>query len=31
VIGNGFNQLDGPYTAFVIGDYTGQTPPPPNF
>jgi len=31
VIGNGFNQLDGPYTAFVIGDYTGQTPPPANF
>ena len=31
VIGNGPNQLDGPYTAFVIGDYTGQTPPPANF
>ena len=31
VIGNGPNQLNGPYTAFVIGDYTGQTPPPGNF
>lgn len=31
VIGNGPNQLDGPYTAFVIGDYTGQTPPPSDF
>lgn len=31
VIGNGFNQLDGLYTAFVIGDYTGQTPPPAKF
>ncbi|MGZ3645385.1 MAG: hypothetical protein ACXVCM_16200, partial [Ktedonobacteraceae bacterium] len=31
VIGNGPDQLDGPYTAFVIGDYTGQTPPPANF
>jgi hypothetical protein len=31
VIGNGFNQLDAPYTAFVIGDYTGQTPPPNHF
>ncbi len=28
VPGTGFDQLDGPYTAFVIGDYTGQTPPP---
>jgi len=28
VFGTGFDQLDGPYTAFVIGDYTGQTPPP---
>jgi hypothetical protein len=28
VPGLGFDQLDGPYTAFVIGDYTGQTPPP---
>jgi hypothetical protein len=26
--GNGPNQLNAPYTAFVIGDYTGQTPPP---
>jgi hypothetical protein len=31
VFGTGFDQLDGPYTAFVIGDYTGQTPPPANF
>lgn len=31
VPGNGFDQLDGPYTAFVIGDYTGQTPPPADF
>ena len=31
VFGNGFDQLDGPYTAFVIGDYTGQTPPPEDF
>ena len=31
VPGNGFDQLDGPYTAFVIGDYTGQTPPPSVF
>jgi len=29
--GNGPNQLNGPYTSFVIGDYTGQTPPPPGF
>jgi len=28
VVGNGPNQLNAPYTAFVIGDYTGQTPPP---
>jgi outer membrane protein assembly factor BamB len=28
VVGNGPGQLNGPYTAFVIGDYTGQTPPP---
>jgi hypothetical protein len=28
IVGNGPNQLNGPYTAFVIGDYTGQTPPP---
>ena len=26
--GAGPNQLNGPYTAYVIGDYTGQTPPP---
>ncbi len=26
--GNGNGELNGPYTAFVIGDYTGQTPPP---
>lgn len=31
VTGNGPNQLNGPYTAFVIGDYIGQTPPPPTF
>ena len=31
VIGNGFNQVNGPYTAYVIGDYTGQTPPPEDF
>jgi outer membrane protein assembly factor BamB len=31
VVGNGPDQLDGPYTAFVIGDYTGQTPPPEDF
>jgi hypothetical protein len=24
-------ETDGPYTAFVIGDYTGQTVPPSNF
>jgi PQQ-like domain len=28
VVGNGYNQLNAPYTAFVVGDYTGQTPPP---
>jgi hypothetical protein len=26
--GVGPNQLYVPYTAYVIGDYTGQTPPP---
>ncbi len=26
--GVGPNQLYGPYTVYVIGDYTGQTPPP---
>ena len=31
VTGNGPNQLNGPYTAYVIGDYTGQTPPPSTF
>jgi hypothetical protein len=31
VAGNGFDKLFGPYTGFVIGDYTGQTPPPANF
>jgi hypothetical protein len=31
VTGSGFDQLYEPYTAFVIGDYTGQTPPPPSF
>ncbi|HZW55366.1 MAG TPA: hypothetical protein VFF30_03675 [Nitrososphaerales archaeon] len=29
--GNGFNLLYDPYTGFVIGGYTGQTPPPPSF
>lgn len=28
VPGNGSGHLNGPYTAFVIGDYTGQTVPP---
>lgn len=27
VIGNGFNQLNGPYDAKMIGDFTGLTPP----
>lgn len=31
VTGNGANQLNGPYTCYVIGDYTGQTPPPAHF
>ena len=31
VAGNGPNQLDAPYTSFAVGDYTGQTPPPPTF
>ncbi|MDE1764603.1 MAG: hypothetical protein KGH88_10245, partial [Thaumarchaeota archaeon] len=30
VPGIGPNELNWPYTAFVIGDYTGQTLPPPN-
>ena len=29
--GIGQNQLYAPYTAYMIGDYTGQTPPPPTF
>lgn len=29
--GAGFNELFGPYTAFEIGDYTGQTAPPASF
>jgi hypothetical protein len=28
--GHGFNELDAPYDAKVIGDYTGLTPPPPS-
>lgn len=31
VFGNTDGLSDGPYTAFVIGDYTGQTPPPSMF
>jgi hypothetical protein len=31
VPGNGPDQLNGPYTAFMIGDYTGQTPPPKEY
>jgi outer membrane protein assembly factor BamB len=31
VTGSGSNQLNGPYTCYVIGDYTGQTPPPAHF
>lgn len=27
VIGNGFNQLNGPYDAKQVGDFTGLTPP----
>jgi hypothetical protein len=27
-IGNGFDELNGPYDAKVIGDFTGLTPPP---
>ncbi len=27
----GKDKLDAPYTGFAIGDYTGQTPPPPHF
>jgi outer membrane protein assembly factor BamB len=29
--GAGFDELFGPYTAYEIGDYLGQTPPPPQF
>jgi hypothetical protein len=28
VVGNGPNQLNAPYSAVIIGDYTGVTPPP---
>ena len=31
VTGNAPGQLNGPYTSYVIGDYTGQTPPPTTF
>lgn len=31
VTGNGPDQLNGPYTSYVVGDYTGQTPPPATF
>jgi len=31
VAGAGPNQCYGPYTAYVIGDYYGQTPPPSTF
>src|SRR4029077_7128352 len=31
VPGSGFDRLFGPYTAYVIGDYTGQTAPPRSF
>jgi hypothetical protein len=31
VPGAGFNELFGPYTAYEIGDYTGQTHPPATF
>ena len=31
VDGTGHDLLNSPYTAFVIGDYTGQTPPPQVF
>lgn len=31
VAGNGPNQLNGPYTSFAIGDFTGQTRPPREF
>jgi hypothetical protein len=31
VSGNTTGFLNAPYTSFTIGDYTGQTPPPPRF
>lgn len=31
VTGNTPGELNGPYTSYVIGDYTGQTPPPATF
>lgn len=31
VAGSGFNELFGPYTAYEIGDFTGQTQPPASF
>lgn len=31
VVGNGPDQLNAPYSAVVIGDYTGVTPPPDVF
>lgn len=31
VVGNGPDQLNAPYSAVVIGDYTGVTPPPDEF
>ncbi|MDQ2960263.1 MAG: PQQ-binding-like beta-propeller repeat protein [Candidatus Dormibacteraeota bacterium] len=31
VFGNTHGLLDGPYTSFVIGDFTGQTRPPDDF
>jgi hypothetical protein len=29
VDGAGFDQLNAPYDAKVVGDFTGLTPPPP--
>ncbi len=31
MFGNTNGLIDGPYTSFVIGDYTGQTTPPDDF
>ncbi|MDQ6847327.1 MAG: PQQ-binding-like beta-propeller repeat protein [Candidatus Dormibacteraeota bacterium] len=31
VAGNTHGRLNGPYTSFVVGDYTGQTAPPEDF